>query len=78
METENLGVSNQDELQSQANDLPAAGDSPIEAQDVSSNPENHPEHKRHRHQTDHSVSRKYKMFSNHYTASHLPHTDTSF
>ena len=73
METENLGMSNQEELQSPANDV-----TPNAAEMTGSleNAENS-QSKKYRH-NDHAVSRKYRMFSNHSSANDIPHTNTSF
>lgn len=77
METLNSDMGNQEELQSQANDLSQTGIGPTE------NPENfeaqdeNAAQRKIRH-SDHSVSRRYRMFSNHSSANDLPHTNTSF
>ncbi len=73
METENLGMSNQDELQS-----PAADITPDTSEIINGGSEESATTERRHRQKDHSVSRKYRMFSNHSSANDMPHTNTSF
>lgn len=74
MEEEIIGMSNQEELQSQAVDItPLSDETPGNA--TEEHVENPPRKVRHH---DHSVSRRYRMFSNYSSAGDMPHTRTSF
>ena len=65
----------QEELQSPISDIEAVGDGLSDGTQVE---ETVPEVQRKCRHSDHSVSRKYRMFSNHCSANDMPHTRTSF
>ncbi len=75
METEFNGPANPEELE--ANQNTSQVDTSAEANEMQASDQNGDSRKR-KHHDDHTVSRKYKLFSNYSSYGDSPHTNTSF
>ena len=76
METNKKGLSNPEDLQSQQSDDIVQNEASQQNrpdEDITAE-----QREKRKHHGDHSVSRKYKMFSNHSSDRDMPHTNTSF
>lgn len=74
METNFTGQPNQEDLGGQQDNQPI----PENVPEVNASAGESAESKRKRHNEDHHVSRKYRLFSNHSSYGDSPHTNTSF